>query len=122
VSSIVDSWYKTNNIPHDRNSSVLALYHSFDTTTQLRRALTMLLKNLLAVATLATAAFGAPTSEKRQGGKLKWFGINESGAEFGDTVIPGLYGKHYTWYDLKTIDQFMAQGMNMFRLNFRKLA
>lgn len=80
----------------------------------------MLLKNLLAVASLAGAVFGAPTAEKRQTRKLKWFGINESGAEFGEAVIPGAYGTEYTWYDLKTIDQFIAQGMNMFRLNFCK--
>lgn len=80
----------------------------------------MLFKNFLAVATLATAVFAAPTAEKRQTRKLKWFGINESGAEFGEAVIPGVYGKQYTWYDLNTIDQFIAQGMNMFRLNFRK--
>ena len=79
----------------------------------------MLLKNLLAAATLACTALGAP-AEKRQSRKLKWFGINESGAEFGEGVVPGLYGKHYIWYDLGTIDQFIAQGMNMFRLNFRK--
>ncbi|KAL1612325.1 hypothetical protein SLS60_000551 [Paraconiothyrium brasiliense] len=50
--------------------------------------------------------------------KLKWFGINESGAEFGEGTYPGTYGKQYIWYDLNTIDQFIAQGMNMFRLNF----
>ncbi|KAF2441569.1 glycoside hydrolase family 5 protein [Karstenula rhodostoma CBS 690.94] len=50
--------------------------------------------------------------------KLKWFGINESGAEFGEGTYPGTYGKHYIWYDYNTIDQFIAQGMNMFRLNF----
>ncbi|KAF2788105.1 glycoside hydrolase family 5 protein [Melanomma pulvis-pyrius CBS 109.77] len=77
----------------------------------------MLFKNLFAAATLAATAFAAPT-EKRQSRKLKWFGINESGAEFGETVIPGAYGTQYIWYDLKTIDQFIAQGMNMFRLNF----
>lgn len=112
-------WYKNNYIPHSGNPSAL-LHHSFDTTPILRIFATMLLKNLLAVATLATAVFAAPTAEKRQTRKLKWFGINESGAEFGDTVIPGVYGKQYTWYDLNTIDQFIAQGMNMFRLNFRK--
>ncbi|KAF2085861.1 glycoside hydrolase family 5 protein [Saccharata proteae CBS 121410] len=54
---------------------------------------------------------------KSRASKLQWFGINESGAEFG-TVIPGLYGKDYIWYDESTIDTFIAQGMNMFRINF----
>ncbi|KAF2709277.1 glycoside hydrolase family 5 protein [Pleomassaria siparia CBS 279.74] len=78
----------------------------------------MLFKNLLAAAALAATAFAAPTAEKRQAQKLKWFGINESGAEFGEAVIPGAYGTEYIWYDKSTIDQFIAQGMNMFRLNF----
>ncbi|CAA9964264.1 Glycoside hydrolase family 5 protein [Pyrenophora teres f. maculata] len=77
----------------------------------------MLLTNLFAVAALASAAFAAP-AEKRQTRKMKWFGINESGAEFGETKFPGVYGKDYIWYDLNTLDQFMNQGMNMFRLNF----
>lgn len=49
---------------------------------------------------------------------MKWFGINESGAEFGEKNFTGVYGKEYIWYDLKTIDRFIEQGMNMFRLNF----
>lgn len=77
------------------------------------------MKNLLGVASLVSAVFAAPTEEKRQS-KLRWFGINESGAEFGEKNFTGVYGKEYTWYDFNTIDQFMAQGMNVFRLNFRK--
>jgi opacity protein-like surface antigen len=81
---------------------------------------TMLFKNILAAAALAATAFAAPAEEKRQTKKLEWFGINESGAEFGEKNFTGVYGKEYIWYDFKTIDQFLAQGMNMFRLNFRK--
>lgn len=66
---------------------------------------------LLATAALASSA----TAQTR---KMKWFGINESGAEFGENTLPGKYGKEYIWYDFNTIDQFIAQGMNMFRLNF----
>ncbi|CAO2658496.1 Nn.00g062190.m01.CDS01 [Neocucurbitaria sp. VM-36] len=77
----------------------------------------MLFKNLIAAAALASTAFAAP-SEKRQAAKLKWFGINESGAEFGEKNYTGVYGREYIWYDLNTIDQFMNEGMNMFRLNF----
>ena len=64
------------------------------------------------LATLALASSAAA--------KLNWFGINESGAEFGEGKYPGLYNKDYIWYDLNTIDQFISQGMNMFRLNFGK--
>ena len=66
---------------------------------------------LLATLALASSALA-------QTRKLKWFGINESGAEFGEKNFPGVYNKDYTWYDTKTIDQFIGQGMNMFRLNF----
>lgn len=89
------------------------------TTRPDKQNITMLLKNVFTAAALASTAFAAPAEQKRQS-KLKWFGINESGAEFGETKIPGLYNKDYTWYDTKTIDQFIGQGMNMFRLNFRR--
>ena len=79
----------------------------------------MLFSNILAAAALVGAAFGAPSNqETRANRKLKWFGINESGAEFGEKNFPGVYNKDYTWYDTNTIDQFIGQGMNMFRLNF----
>lgn len=63
----------------------------------------MLLKNLFAAAALAATAFAVP-SDKRQNKKLKWFGINESGAEFGEKNFTGVYGKEFIWYDLNTID------------------
>jgi aryl-phospho-beta-D-glucosidase BglC (GH1 family) len=88
--------------------------------SHLQATATMLFKNVLAAGALASTAFAAPTEEKRQS-KLQWFGINESGAEFGEKNFTGVYGKEYIWYDFNTIDQFLAQGMNMFRLNFRKL-
>lgn len=80
----------------------------------------MLFQNLLAATALFGTAFAAPADEKRQDKKLQWFGINESGAEFGEKNFTGVYGKEYIWYDFKTIDQFIDQGMNMFRLNFCK--
>jgi endoglucanase len=80
----------------------------------------MLLTNIFAAAALVGSAFAAPADkETRQNKKLKWFGINESGAEFGEANIPGVYNKDYTWYDKKQIDTFVGQGMNMFRINFR---
>ena len=80
----------------------------------------MLFKNVVAAAALVSTAFAAPVEEKRQDAKLKWFGINESGAEFGEKNFTGVYGKEFIWYDLNTIDKFIDQGMNMFRLNFCK--
>ena len=81
----------------------------------------MLFSNIFAAAALVSTAFAAPSSkETRATRKLQFFGVNESGAEFGNGNIPGVYGTDYTWYNTATIDQFIAQGMNMFRLNFRK--
>jgi len=78
----------------------------------------MLFNSLLAAAALASTAFAAPAEKRQTSRKMKWFGINESGAEFGEKNFTGVYGKEYTWYDLNTIDKFMDEGMNMFRLNF----
>jgi hypothetical protein len=79
---------------------------------QLKR-IAMFFQKAIVAAFLASTAFA-------QERKLKWFGINESGAEFGEKNFTGVYGKEYIWYDFDTIDSFMEEGMNMFRLNFRK--
>ncbi|KAI0363603.1 endoglucanase [Pilatotrama ljubarskyi] len=50
--------------------------------------------------------------------KFKFFGVNESGAEFGNNVIPGQLGKDYTWPSPTSIDFFMSQGFNTFRIPF----
>jgi len=74
----------------------------------------MLVGNLaLSIAALLSSATAQNTTKK-----LKWFGINESGAEFGEKNFTGIYGKEFIWYDLNTLDQFMAQGVNHFRFNF----
>ncbi|KAF2840659.1 glycoside hydrolase family 5 protein [Patellaria atrata CBS 101060] len=49
---------------------------------------------------------------------LQWWGINLSGAEFGNQNFSGVYGREYIWYDFNAIDTFLAQGMNHFRINF----
>ena len=50
--------------------------------------------------------------------KFAYFGVNESGAEFGNTVIPGQLGKDYTWPSPSSIDYFVGQGFNTFRIPF----
>jgi endoglucanase len=49
---------------------------------------TMLFRSVFAATALLSAVFAAPVEEKRQS-KLKWFGINESGAEFGEKNFTG---------------------------------
>lgn len=58
---------------------------------------------LFVSAAITVGALAAPVQEKKRSDKLQYFGINESGAEFG-TALPGTYGVDYTWYDLSTYD------------------
>ncbi|KAH9481396.1 Endo-beta-1,4-glucanase B [Psilocybe cubensis] len=50
--------------------------------------------------------------------KFKFFGVSESGAEFGGTAWPGVLGKDYTWPSPSSIDYFVGQGFNTFRVPF----
>ena len=58
--------------------------------------------SLLLVSVTSGLALTAPT--KKRGSRLRFFGVNESGAEFGNGNLPGVYNHDYTWYDLSTID------------------
>ncbi|KAF2150388.1 glycoside hydrolase family 5 protein [Myriangium duriaei CBS 260.36] len=74
----------------------------------------------LAVAAPATARTheaSAKASTSTKTPKLTFWGVNESGAEFGSNAWPGVYNKDYTWYNLSTYDIFIARGMNYFRVN-----
>ncbi|RPD54862.1 endoglucanase [Lentinus tigrinus ALCF2SS1-7] len=70
----------------------------------------------------ATSTATAPTSSSSicsgTRTKFKFFGVNESGAEFGNTVIPGALGTDYTWPSPSSIDYFIGQGFNTFRVPF----
>ncbi|KAF8586781.1 glycoside hydrolase family 5 protein [Ramaria rubella] len=50
--------------------------------------------------------------------KFEYFGVNESGAEFGSTTWPGQLGKDYTWPEPSSIDYFVQNGFNTFRVTF----
>jgi len=45
--------------------------------------------------------------------------VNEAGAEFGSSILPGEYDKDYTYPKLASIDYFFAKGMNSIRIPFR---
>ena len=54
--------------------------------------------SLLLTVTIAVLVLAAPSTEKKKRvSKFQWFGVNESGAEFGNANIPGTLGKDYTW-------------------------
>ncbi|KAB5588419.1 hypothetical protein CTheo_8140 [Ceratobasidium theobromae] len=50
--------------------------------------------------------------------KFKYFGVNQSCAEFGETKVPGVLGTDYTWPSTSSIDYFLGKGMNTFRVAF----
>lgn len=52
-------------------------------------------------AAATTTAGAAPTGGS--GGKLKWVGASESGAEFGQGTYPGVWGTDFTFPDSSTI-------------------
>ena len=52
--------------------------------------------HILIVASTVVLAIAAPSMVKRAS-KFQWFGVNESGAEFGSGSIPGELGKDYIW-------------------------
>ncbi|KAH8668055.1 glycoside hydrolase superfamily [Tricladium varicosporioides] len=68
------------------------------------------------VKTSATSSAAAATGSSS--GKLKWFGVNQSGAEFGSGNIPGTLGTDYTWPSTSSIGTLMGTGMNAFRIPF----
>ncbi|KAF7981550.1 hypothetical protein HWV62_33151 [Athelia sp. TMB] len=61
----------------------------------------------------STSASSTPTRTK-----FKYFGVNESGAEFGNTAWPGVLGTDYEWPADSSIDFFVGKGFNTFRVCF----
>ena len=52
--------------------------------------------------TSSTPVSAAVTCDNRT--KFKFFGVNQSGAEFGNQNIPGVLGTDYTWPSPSSID------------------
>lgn len=44
--------------------------------------------------------------------------MSESGAEFGESNIPGTLGTDYTWPETSKIQSLRKEGMNIFRVPF----
>ena len=56
----------------------------------------------LAATGLAALAAAAPAGKTKRVSKLKFFGVNESGPEFGQQNIPGVKNTDYVWPDTST--------------------
>jgi endoglucanase len=50
---------------------------------------------------------------------IEYTGVNLSGAEFGQSRLPGTFGSDYTYPTNSEVDYFTGKGMNTFRLPFR---
>jgi endoglucanase len=50
---------------------------------------------------------------------VEYAGVNLSGAEFGESQLPGTYGSSYTYPTPAEIDYYRAVGMNVVRIPFR---
>lgn len=57
---------------------------------------------ILTTAATMASAVAAPT--KKRASRFQFVGVNESGAEFGNTALPGILGKDYTWPDQNAIN------------------
>ncbi|TEA22580.1 putative endo-beta-1,4-glucanase B [Colletotrichum sidae] len=69
----------------------------------------------LALGALSVASVLAAPCSKRSG-KLLFTGVNESGGEFGQKILPGQFGKEYTWPNKTAIDTLRTAGLNTFRI------
>ncbi|KAJ7756512.1 endoglucanase [Mycena maculata] len=68
-------------------------------------------------ATTTSSAPGSTTCSDRT--KFKYFGVNQSGAQFGDTVWPGTWGTDFIFPAPRSIDYFVDLGFNFFRVPFQ---
>src|SRR5215471_101751 len=50
---------------------------------------------------------------------IQYAGVNLSGAEFGETTLPGTFNSTYTWPTAAEITYYKSKGMNFIRLPFR---
>lgn len=64
-----------------------------------------------------TASSGA--SSTTSVANLSYRSVNLSGAEFGESVLPGTYGTNYTYPATTEVDYFVGKDMNVIRLPFR---
>ncbi|KAJ7158692.1 endoglucanase [Mycena filopes] len=69
------------------------------------------------VTTTSTAPPTSGTCANRT--KFKYFGVNQSGAEFGSATWPGLWGKDFIFPAPSSIDYFVGKGFNFFRVPFQ---
>ncbi|CAG8952922.1 hypothetical protein HYFRA_00007636 [Hymenoscyphus fraxineus] len=71
----------------------------------------------LLAASLTASALASPLTSKRAT-TFQFFGVNESGAEFGQGNLPGTLERDYIWPSTSAIGTLMDKGMTTFRIPF----
>ena len=66
------------------------------------------------VAIVCNYAHAVPSTRRATG--LRLVGVNEAGAEFGSAHLPGVYNTDYTFPDPDSINTFIGEGFNIFRI------
>ena len=61
------------------------------------KAIKMHFSKLAVIASTVALATAAPSKKAKRAGNFEFFGVNESGAEFGNLNLPGVLGTDYTW-------------------------
>lgn len=61
-----------------------------------------------AAVSTSLAAPAAGEAKRKRASKFEYVGVNESGAEFGNTALPGRLDKDYTWPVHSSIDVRIA--------------
>lgn len=85
--------------------------------------------NIVLAASAATVACAYPRGRdvvpnknsaalKKRANGFTWFGVSESGAEFGEHNVPGTLGVDYVWPETSQIQILRDAGMNVFRVPF----
>ncbi|KAI9827129.1 MAG: hypothetical protein M1819_007020 [Sarea resinae] len=73
--------------------------------------------SLFAAAGTVALSIAVPLKHKRVS-NFQYFGVDESGAEFGPSNLPGTLGTDYTWPVDSSIDTLVSKGLNIFRVPF----
>lgn len=78
------------------HASDILIHYSCSFILSLHFLFNMYFSNFLLLGTAALAV-AAPSRKQKRVNNFQWFGVNESGAEFGNTQIPGTLGTQYIW-------------------------
>ncbi|KIM24877.1 glycoside hydrolase family 5 protein [Serendipita vermifera MAFF 305830] len=118
VQATVDEWGQCGGISYSGYSQCQKGSASVTTTSTTPTWDTWSISETSYATTTWTSPSPSPTDACPNRTKFKYFGVNQSSAEFGDGIVPGILDKTYTWPSPSSIDFFLSKGMNSFRIPF----